>query len=908
MADQVQQVVSDIPQWMRDLMFGSKPAGMSDEEWNNVRAGGFQGLIPSAYSAAAGMAPSAEQRAALGAGIPEQRVAGLDSLALSAQDMAMRAAGVAPAGSTPEQAQAFAANRNLAMQVMRGQVNFADLTPAQQQAVSQADLGYAPYLQGAQDMFGVSAAGFGSGQRFLEQGIGSALQFGGDAAARQNLINQSAGLSPEQQAQLLRDFDDQTAYGRLGAAQRELTGVEAQRKTAYDTAQTDFNAYRDWLNTQTTGAPTSTEIRDAATGINQTITGAVNAGRTDIGNRVTGITSALTDATTDIGDLTGQLQTQGADLKSLPETIRTNLTTAASGQAGNLSTLGTSASSQAGSTQRAVDDALKAAGGNVDDAISQLKQQGLDLDKLPATTRNRLISAAESAHARLEELDKGALDQAGITQRQLNEAVQNARQIAGTAASSLLQSGAQFDPESTQAFVDPYRRDVVEAQQQEMQRLADIQRQSIRAQAVQSGAFGGSREGVQQAELTRNLVDQQSRLSAELMSQGYTQAQANAMAAFEQAQQRQLQGAAQAGHIGLSAEELASRTQATGGQMGIGALQDAMRSAQFMAQQGLSAEDIAARTGLTAAQIQQAGSMGISNLAQSMGSLTAQSQLAAGETGLAALRDQMQNAQFLSGQGLSAEEIAARSGLSAQQLQQAGLLGEIGAVQQLAGTKIQGQSAAGSMQQQMTAQELQALENMAQRNLSAEQIAAQTRLSEAQMGQAGRIAGLEGSVNLGNLGLQRASQGMQGADLLRTLGATQAQMAGQEFDIYRQAGLGSFAGAEALGGLGSRQLQQAELSNALQGSDINRLLSFGTLQQGQQQLGMDVNFQNQMRQWSAPMQQTQWLGDFVRGFPSGQSTTAMTSQSQPGWGQQLLGAGIAGLGLAAGRSNFGFGS
>jgi len=824
MADQIQQVVSDIPQWMRDLMFGSKPAGMSDAEWNSIRAGGFQGLIPSAYSAAAGMRST-----------PQQQVAGLDPLTY--------------------QAQATATN-------MQGQ--------------------WAPYLTSAQGAFGTAAQRMGAGQQLLDRGVGAAAQFPGAYSTLGSATGQ-VGLAGLQTQDALAAARGTVAQGIAGLSGQDvrLNQLPAQARNNLIAAAAAFNPQMERVGNEA--------LRLAGVSDRQ-------------------LQQAVLQAGGDTDQALRLLQQQGVDLNRLPADVRNRLTTAAQAQAQRLGQLDTQTLQQTGVTQSQLQQAVQQAGGDTAQALRLLQQQGVDLNRLPADVRNRLTTAAQAQAQRLGQLDTQTLQQAGATQRQTQEAIERSRGIAGLAAGRLLGTGAQFDPESTQAFMDPYRREVVEAQQQEMQRLADIQRQSIRAQAAQSGALGGSREAVQQAELTRNLVDQQSRLSAELMSQGYTQAQANAMAAFEQAQQRQLQGAAQAGQIGLSAEQLAAQTQLAGGQMGMQASQQAMQNAQFLAQQGMSAEQIAAQTGLTTAQIQQAGITAGGQLGQSMGQLTAQTQLAGGQMGIQAFQQAMQNAQFLAQQGMSAEQIAAQTGLTTAQIQQAGITagGQLG--QSMGQLGVQGSVAAGNLQQQALQQNLAYMQNLAQMGLSAEQIAAQTGLSAEQVRQAGITTGMQAATNLGSLGLQGGAQTLQGADLLRTLGATQAQMAGQEFDIYRQAGLGSFAGAEALGTLGSRQLQQAELSNALQGSDINRLLSFGTLQQGQRQLGMDVDFQNQMRQWSAPMQQTQWLGDFVRGFPSGQSTTAMTSQSQPGWGQQLLGAGIAGLGLAAGKSNFGFGS
>jgi hypothetical protein len=71
-------------------------------------------------------------------------------------------------------------------------------------------------------------------------------------------------------------------------------------------------------------------------------------------------------------------------------------------------------------------------------------------------------------------------------------------QIAGAGA-----AGA-YDPRSAAAFMNPYQQAVTEQTLAEIRRQADIAGQSQAAQAVRTGAFGGTREGVQRAEMERN--------------------------------------------------------------------------------------------------------------------------------------------------------------------------------------------------------------------------------------------------------------------------------------------------------------------------------------------------------------------------------------------------------------------
>jgi hypothetical protein len=81
-----------------------------------------------------------------------------------------------------------------------------------------------------------------------------------------------------------------------------------------------------------------------------------------------------------------------------------------------------------------------------------------------------------------------------------------------------------FDPTSYQSYMDPYMNDVIQQQYQDIQRQGDIAKQGANAQAVGSGAFGGSRQGIQQAEINRNVLDQQARTGSQLRTEGFKQA------------------------------------------------------------------------------------------------------------------------------------------------------------------------------------------------------------------------------------------------------------------------------------------------------------------------------------------------------------------------------------------------
>lgn len=105
-------------------------------------------------------------------------------------------------------------------------------------------------------------------------------------------------------------------------------------------------------------------------------------------------------------------------------------------------------------------------------------------------------------------------------------------------------------------YYDPYVEDVISAQQADIGRLGKQQRLAANARATAAGAFGGSRGAVEQAEIGRNILGEQSRMGAQLRSQGYQQAREAAMGSFEQQQRRRMQAGQGIGQLGLQYGQL----------------------------------------------------------------------------------------------------------------------------------------------------------------------------------------------------------------------------------------------------------------------------------------------------------------------------------------------------------------
>ena len=182
--------------------------------------------------------------------------------------------------------------------------------------------------------------------------------------------------------------------------------------------------------------------------------------------------------------------------------------------------------------------------------------------------------------------------QAGLTQAGTDVgAARGDITAARTAAGGL---GALTGPTAYQPFMSPYQTDVINASLGEFDLQAQRQQQQIKDAAVGvPGAFGGGREGVQQAEYQTGSDRNRAMLQAGLLQQGYGNAQNAAQQAFANQQaiaQGQL-GLGQA-EVGLGQQQLnLSNFQRAGlgadvGALGqLGSLRQGLTQAQLSAQQ-----------------------------------------------------------------------------------------------------------------------------------------------------------------------------------------------------------------------------------------------------------------------------------------------------------------------------------
>jgi hypothetical protein len=144
----------------------------------------------------------------------------------------------------------------------------------------------------------------------------------------------------------------------------------------------------------------------------------------------------------------------------------------------------------------------------------------------------------------------------------------------GMGIPALQSATQQYDPSTSNYsdFFNQYQGDVTQEALKQMDAQAATARKRTADTAQQAGAFGGSRFGVESAELDKNLQDIKSRRIFQDLAQNFEQAQQKAIGTSESARARQLQGAGIFGQLGAQAGQLGAQ-QAQMGQMGAGLAQ-----------------------------------------------------------------------------------------------------------------------------------------------------------------------------------------------------------------------------------------------------------------------------------------------------------------------------------------------
>ena len=138
----------------------------------------------------------------------------------------------------------------------------------------------------------------------------------------------------------------------------------------------------------------------------------------------------------------------------------------------------------------------------------------------------------------------------------------------------LTSAAASAGPTAYQQFMSPYQQDVIDTTLAEYDVQAQKGLPALAAQAINAGAFGGGREGVQRAEYQTASDRNRAALQAQLLQQG-----------FGQAQQLAQQNIANQLNLGQTGQAFLG--QDVGALQTLGGINQAQQQAQLSAQQQL---------------------------------------------------------------------------------------------------------------------------------------------------------------------------------------------------------------------------------------------------------------------------------------------------------------------------------
>ncbi len=162
------------------------------------------------------------------------------------------------------------------------------------------------------------------------------------------------------------------------------------------------------------------------------------------------------------------------------------------------------------------------------------------------------------------------IGQMGLRAETLGQSVtQQARDYAAQQAAAGQQYASQMtDPYAVQQYMNPYQSAVTDVQVQAAQRQADIASSARKSQAARAGAYGGSRQAIENAEANRALATQMDTIRA----QGQQSAYDKAIQAMQYGSNLGLQG------LGGAQQGLGTALQ--GGQLGLSGIGQAMAGQQ----------------------------------------------------------------------------------------------------------------------------------------------------------------------------------------------------------------------------------------------------------------------------------------------------------------------------------------
>lgn len=433
-------------------------------------------------------------------------------------------------------------------------------------------------------------------------------------------------------------------------------------------------------------------------------------------------------------------------------------------------------------------------------------------------------------------------------------------------------------PGQASSYMSPYLQDVVDIEQREAQRQADIAAQARSADAVQKGAFGGSRQAIMDAEAARNLAQQKGDIQSRGLQESYKQAQAQ----FNQEQQDRLtaQQANQQANLQTNLANLNNRQQA--------AVQNQAAKLQMQgmsAEQALQAALANQQTEMQRRQANQQASLGVQQLMSGNRQQMAMQNLANRQQAEMDNTARQFEAQGMTKQqAMQAAQLNMQDQLARQQANQQAQLGvqelRSGQVQQL---NMQNLSNRQQAEMENAARNFQALGMTQEQAFQAAQLRMQDQLARDQANYQGRL----GIQQLGAEQNLAAQQANQQARLEAQRMEEQSRQFGANFGYQ-----GTVAGLQGAGQLG-------EIGQNLYGQNIGNLgllQGVGAQQQGQIQNMMNANYNDFLARQNMPYKNVEFESNIFRGLanPTGQQNMYT---APPSMFNQLAGAGMALYGM-----------
>ena len=170
----------------------------------------------------------------------------------------------------------------------------------------------------------------------------------------------------------------------------------------------------------------------------------------------------------------------------------------------------------------------------------------------------------------------------------------------GPAAQYVSGGRGMYDPSQyVSAYMNPYTESVIQETEKDIERQGNVARQRASAEAVGRGAFGGSRQGIQAAEVERSIQDAKAKASADLRARNYDQALSASSGAYQNAATRELEAGRLMGGLGQSVGQIGSQYGTLGGQYGnlagttadIGRVYSALAPADMSYMTGVGAQE-----------------------------------------------------------------------------------------------------------------------------------------------------------------------------------------------------------------------------------------------------------------------------------------------------------------------------